>query len=107
MLTKDRIDVIFEEATDQADYIVALFREVVPRWDQLTNLNGYVKCGAAMGTYIMGKAIAWDKVNIADPGIMNGGAWMNSGFSTIDRELGDWDIELPDGIEYDRAILSE
>ena len=43
-----------------------------------------------------GKAIEFDKLH--HPEVMNGGLWMNSGFS-IDRGLGDWEL-VPCKVTY-------
>lgn len=98
-LTKDRIDEIFDAADTTEDYVVGLFKEVVPGWENVEKIDGFVACGRAMGDFIMKRAIKFDTALEPDeeqPRVMRGGMWMNSGFSTVGAdELGDWEISLP------------
>ena len=102
-LNKQQLDDIFEAAETQSDYIIALFAAVVPRWDDVRTVDGFVHCGRALGDDIMGRAIAWDRDN--ELPTMPGGAWMNSGFSSLDFTGGPRDIELP-AITYRQEVTS-
>jgi len=95
-LGQKEVDTIFAEAKHQRDYVVGLYKVVFPRWDKIENVNGFPHCGEALHSYTMGKAIEFDKLH--HPKVMNGGLWMNSGFS-IDRGLGDWEF-VPCKVTY-------
>jgi hypothetical protein len=78
-LTRETIDKIFEEAEDQGQYFVALYRAIYPNWDDIETVTEWPKISKETGVYIMQKAIDFDKVH--HPDVINGGLWMNKGFS--------------------------
>lgn len=97
-LTREDIDSIFAAAEIQSDYIIALYRVAFPFWDDIASVNGHPQISEPTGLYIFERAIAFDKEN--HPEIFNGGAWMNSGFSTLDSDdIPDWHI-LPCEFEF-------
>lgn len=94
-LTKERIDEIFQEVEDQrnpnqVNYIIKLYREVYPNWDDIATIDGYPKASKNTCLYIMEKAMTFDRRH--HPDVMNGGAWMNKGFSQ-EEKMGDWIVE--------------
>lgn len=90
-LTKDQIDSIFEEADHQVDYVIGLYREVIPGWEQIHRLSGYPRVSKKTSTYIYRKVQEFDEEH--HPNCLPGGLWMNKGFST-DKELEDWMVDL-------------
>ena len=101
-LPKQTILDIFEAAEHQTDYVLALHAAVVPDWDRVASLEGYVTCSPDTGAFIMGCAMEFDRAN--HPDVMAGGSWMNSGFSTLESHpLGDWEVSLPE-ITYKPVI---
>ncbi len=90
-LTRDSIDQIFDAASVQSDYIIALYRVAFPQWDSIASVDGHPTISEQTGLYIFERAIAFDKTN--HPEIFNGGAWMNSGFTSLDSgDIPDWQI---------------
>lgn len=88
-LTQESIDTIFNTATHQTDYIIALYRVAFPDWDNIASVDGHPQISKHTATHIFERAIAFDKINHAD--VMAGGAWLNKGFSTLES-LPDWRI---------------
>lgn len=93
-LTKAQIDKCFEEAEHQVDYCLALFQIAIPAdWQFIAQTKGYPKIGKKTATYIMEKAIEFDRKH--HPNVMNGGRWMSMGFSQLsDVKLDEWAIYL-------------
>ena len=106
-LTKEQIDAIFEQYEEsefppigyQGSIIIALHQHVYgEKWHEVKMLQDFPKCSDATSTYIYEHFMPLDKKhNIQDAqnggnGVVQGGAWMNRGFS-VDRNMGDWFVE--------------
>lgn len=94
-LTKKEIDNIFETAPDQTVACVELYKLAFPDWDNITSINPWPLIGNEAGLYIMGKFMEFDRKH--HPNVMNGGLWMNKGFSHLNSEqqkykLGAWEL---------------
>jgi hypothetical protein len=87
-LTQEVIDKIFEEAEDQGQYFVALYRAIYPDWNDVLKVTEWPKLSKETGTYIMQKAIDFDKIH--HPDVINGGLWMNKGFSVDPKMTDEW-----------------
>ena len=101
-ITPEQVDAIFAAAKTQGDYISNLYKLVIPKWDDVTQVDGYPRVNKATQTYILEKAMAWDKADIAaslkdDPywhPYMAGGQWgLNVGWSNND-EMPDWVVDM-------------
>ena len=93
-LPRERIDEIFEAASDQADYLISLYREVVPDLDKVKRLDGWwPKANTKTWQYIAEKAMKFDREH--HPGVLPGGLWMNKGFS-VDDTVPEWEVDLKD-----------
>jgi len=88
-LTKEQIDKVFEEAENQSDCVIALYRIVHPEFDKVEIFDDFPRVGTLAGNYIFDKAIAFDKRYHPNRGFP-GGLWMNNGFST-DNTLKPWE----------------
>ncbi len=95
-LTFEQVDACFEGAASQSEWLIALYKEVVPDWDDVKELKGFPCCSDEMWKYVCEKAIAFDKQH--HPGVFAGGVWINSGFGS-DAAVGRFEIALPE-IEY-------
>ena len=62
---------------------------VFPNWDEIKTLHGFPKVGRELNTHITKRFIEFDKTH--HPGVMNGGVWLNHGFST-GEELDPWEV---------------
>lgn len=92
-LTLEAIDAIFEAHDHQADVCEALYRLAFPDWDEIKSTDGWPGVGKEAGLYIIQKFIAFDRKH--HPAVLNGGLWMNRGFSTYDGAvmgLGPWEL---------------
>jgi len=103
-LTQDQIDEIFASAKTQADYIINLHKAALAAhnisWDDIKQLDGYVRISPDGGAYLFDRAIHWDRRHC--PGLLAGGQWLNRGFSSDQglRTIGDeYEISLP-AIDY-------
>ena len=88
---KARIDAIFEKHTHQSDVLIDIYKMYFPRWDEIAKIDGWPKCGKPMALYICGKFMEFDRK--FHPDVMNGGLWLNNGFSH-DEKLGDWEVNV-------------
>lgn len=103
-LTKKMIDKIFEEATNQIEYIDELYKIAIPDWYQVVKVNNFPTVSRKTSLYIFEKARDFDLEH--HPDILAMSAWMNSGFST-DDDLPDWEVVIGYGdIEYNVPTLS-
>lgn len=94
ILTKEQIDKCFEDVEHQADYIANIYKLVYPDWDNIKFIDGWPTAGKELHEYIFKKAISFDKEH--HPNVINGGAWLNSGFSSLEAErlgLGPWELD--------------
>lgn len=90
ILDSNKIDEIFQENDHQIDVTIALYKLVYPNWNDITLVDGYPTINEFTSKYIMGKFIEFDKKY--HPDVMNGGCWMNKGFSALYGEsLKDWE----------------
>ena len=97
-LSKEAIDKAFEKAKEQADYAISLYKLAFSEWDDIKHVDGYPRVSKTTNKYIFDKAISFDKEK--HPNVMNGGLWLDKGFSTNEK-VKDWEITLEDcEIEY-------
>ena len=97
-LTKQQILDVFRAADEDEEphqnlYLLGLHAAVVPDWEQVVALGGYCRCNPLTGSFILDLAMKFDREH--HPDVMPGGAWMNSGFSTLGDDLPEWCVELP------------
>ena len=90
-LTKKQIDEIFEQAKEQYDYALALYKVAFPDFDDIKALDGHPKVSVETGKYLFDKAISFDREH--HPDVVNGGLWLNKGFSSND-DVPDWEIDI-------------
>lgn len=79
-LSSEVLDEIFSRAKVQGDYIVALYRHVIPIFDQIDKVENYPVCSRETWMDIAHRAQLFDTRH--HPMVLPGGMWMNSGFST-------------------------
>jgi hypothetical protein len=99
-LSHAQIDAIFEEARTQESYLLGLHMAVIPHFEEVKKLEGYVCCSEELWKYIAEKAFAFDKEWA--PNVLPGGAWLNWGFSGSDKSVTGHQIKLP-AIRYKEA----
>lgn len=90
ILTEEEVNKCFEE-DDQYKVLMNLYRKAIPDWDKVAHVNGYPTAGPALSALVWKKFIAFDKEH--HPNVVNGGLWLNSGWST-DSKLKDWEVSL-------------
>ena len=88
-ITPEQLDLIFEEATDQSDALIRIYKTVLPRWDEIERLDHWPSCNSKTWQEVAKRFMAFDRLH--HPEVMNGGCWMNNGFS-VDRKLKDWQV---------------
>lgn len=97
MLDKERVKVLFGIYNHQADVMIALCKMVYPEWDRIETIGDDTMTWPSVNNKTW-KAICemfmtFDQQH--HPDVMNGGLWMNNGFSwEEDREtdLVDWEV---------------
>ena len=88
---KDKIEAVFEKATNQEEALIELYKLVFPDWEEIITIRNWPSCGKTMWGFICKKFIEFDRKH--HPKIMAGGIWLNNGFS-CNKQLNDWDIDL-------------
>lgn len=92
-LKEKDVDRVFAEAKTQEDYIFGLHRLVIPNWDDVEQLEGFVYINGKTSKELFERCMQWDKMH--EIKTMHGGAWFNWGFSGGGLELADWEYEIP------------
>jgi hypothetical protein len=88
---KRRILEVFTHNTNHQDVIVDLYKLVLPDWDQIQSLKGHPEVGMELALFICRKFQDFDRKH--HPNCMEGGAWLNWGFS-VNRSLEPWGISF-------------
>lgn len=91
-LKKEEVERIFAEAKDQGEYMVALYKLVIPNWDDVISIDGWPSCNGLTWKAICRLAMEHDEKHTS---AMPGGCWMNKGFSTSHGvNLKDWEVSM-------------
>ena len=70
-----------------------IYRLVFPRWDDIEAIEKWPTVNPFTWKAICRMAMDFDKIH--HPDVVNGGLWMNNGFSTVDGSaLRDWHVSL-------------
>lgn len=102
-LTKEMIDKVFKDGMNekephQADVLIRIYKIAFPNWDNIKKINSWPRISKKTWMYIMSKFIAFDKKY--HPKVMNGGIWLNNGFSN-NENIKDWVVDTSNcNIEY-------
>jgi len=97
-LSKEQIEGLFQDASDQGDYVIGYFRLLFgDEWDSIERLDDFPHAGEELASFLMKKAMAWDREHLNTNQVMAGGAMMNYGPST-DKSLDPWEATLPAAI---------
>lgn len=87
-LDRERVKEIFESATESSTPLLAIYRMVLPEWDEIATLEGWPEVNKATWLKI---ATMFQKLDQKyHPEALPGWLWMNKGFSTSNEELEDW-----------------
>lgn len=89
ILTAQMIDEIFEHSTNQYDALFSLYRIVYPEWDNIAKIESWPSISESTWDYICKKFIILD--DKYHPNVLNGGLWMNNGFSI--KKMPDWIVD--------------
>ncbi len=88
---KEHIKAIFQRHDHQEHLLIDIYRMVLPDWDRINKIEGYPEAGSALWEFICNRFIRFDREH--HPECLNGGAWLNTGFST-NSKLGPWEISF-------------
>jgi len=91
-LSELQVKECIENAADQHEALVALYRMVFPHWDTIERLDGYPEVNDATWKAICRMFVEFDKVH--HPDVMAGGLWLNCGFSGASKKIQDWAVSL-------------
>jgi len=90
-LDREAVRNVFETAESQAEAIVELYKMVFPDWDAIEKVHGWPTCNKFTSQEIGRLFMEFDRKH--HPEVLQGGLWLNSGFSTLEGEhLPDWEI---------------
>ena len=94
-LTKEQLQQrlldIFEKADHQNSALVGIYKLFIPDWEKIERLEGFPTVGQEMWCYICNLFIDFDQK--CHPNVINGGLWINCGFSS-NPDLGPWEISF-------------
>ena len=80
VLTREQVDEVFDRAATQQDYLLGLYRLVIPDFDRVEKVHRWPTISQEFWLYICDKAMAWDRAH--NVRALHGGAWLNWGFSS-------------------------
>lgn len=106
VLSEEAVRAVVDNAENQGDYIVGIYKLIHPDFDDIEQFNGWPRCGKKTWEYIcricQEKDRKLNEKRAFDKQVMPGGCWMNNGF-TFDAEiLGDWVVAPTDEKELVR-----
>ena len=97
MLNPERVKVLFGIYNHQADVMIALCKMVYPEWDRIETIGDDKMSWPVVNNKtwkaICGLFMEFDQQH--HPDVMNGGLWMNKGFSyepDQETDLADWEV---------------
>jgi len=100
-VTKKIIDACFD-VDHQADAMVNLYKLVYPDWDSIRKIDGFPRAGKELCVYICRSFIKFDEKH--HPDVIKGGLWFNNGFSSLNTDDLDWEIDANDiPVVFDRG----
>jgi hypothetical protein len=92
-LTEEKVRAAFEQTTSQEEYLIAIYRMVLPDWDAIERIERWPACNEKTWEAICRLAMEADqrlRLNV-----LPGGAWLNHGFTTGEgKHLADWQVCL-------------
>ena len=90
---KAKIEAIFEDEklTHQSEVLVEIYKLFFPDWDNIIAIEGHPTCDEEMWKFICEKFIIFD--GKYHPGVMQGGLWLNMGFSG-NKEMKPWTVNI-------------
>ncbi len=88
---KKHIRSIFERHDHQSNVIVDLYKLVLPDWDKIEKVEETPEIGRELWGFICRLFMDFDRK--FHPGCMEGGMWLNCGFS-CDSKLDPWEISF-------------
>jgi hypothetical protein len=92
-LSEAAVRACFENQTDQGAVLLAIYRLVFPAWDDIEQIEGWPSVNDTTWKAIARLFMNFDAWH--HPGVLAGGCWMNSGFSTMHgAKLRDWEVSL-------------
>lgn len=83
-LDKKRVKELFETCDHQADVLIGIYRMVFPEYDFIEAFDGWPKINPETSKEISRMFMDFDQVH--HPDVLNGGLWMNCGFSSCGDE---------------------
>lgn len=87
----EKVEELFIQYDNQYEVLLAIYKMVMPDWDDLESINGSPKVSLATWQEICSLFIDFDKKH--HPEVLAGGIWMNSGFS-VDYNMEDGVVDL-------------
>ena len=93
-LDPEKVKFLFANETNQAEVIIGLYKMVYPGlWDKIAKMKGFPKINETTNKRFFDMFMAFDRKH--HPDVMQGGLWMNNGFSQVDvgDSLEDWEVE--------------
>jgi len=99
-ITMEMIDACFEGKDHQVNVAVDLYKIIFPDWEKIEKVEGWPTVDKeTVQRHIFRKFQEFDRKH--HPEVMQGGLWLNNGFSTLEAErlgVGEW--------EYDRSEVA-
>ena len=89
-ISKEKVEELFENAENQYEILIGLYKMVYPNWDKIKSVKGWPQLSKEAHTFISGKFIEFDQIH--HPEVLNGGLWMNNGFG-CDEDLEGWEVK--------------
>ena len=93
-LDKQKVDALFEDHVDQGTILIELYKMVIHKWNDIVRIDGHPGVNDFTWKYIAKKFMELDRKY--HPEVLQGGLWMNRGFTVLPERLGlrDWEVSL-------------
>ena len=92
VLNRDAVKTLFEESKNQHDLLIGLYKMVFPEWNNIEKMNGFPVVNKWTSEELSRLFIQFDREH--HPGVINGGLWLDNGFSGFEYNppLKDWEV---------------
>jgi hypothetical protein len=82
---KNHLKDFFKDKTKTStEVVLEVYKFFIPEFDQIKSINGWPTISPELSDFLFDQFVNMPK----QPGVLNGGAWMNAGFSRGDKLSG-------------------
>lgn len=87
-LPPERIKELYKESENGIDYLLRLYKEVIPEWDKTKSIDGYPEISRNTAEFIINC--------VTNESMAFCMLWLNKGFSCNNPDIEDWFVDTSD-----------